>query len=67
MPTLTDTVLVQAAVAAKATGLNKFFIYRLGTEGQIPRYKAGRAVRFSIPEILQWMKKQGEIQSRETE
>ena len=64
MPTLTDTVLVKAELAAKATGLNKFFIYRLGAEGQIPRYKAGRAVRFSIPEILEWMKKQGEIQSK---
>lgn len=64
---MTDMALVKADLAAKATGLNKFYLYRLGAQGQIPRYKAGRAVRFSIPEILEWMKKQGEIQSRGTE
>jgi len=26
--------------------------------------KAGRAVRFSIPKILEWMKTQGEIQPK---
>ncbi len=61
---MTDTTLVSAAEAAQTLKLNRYYIYRLGTEGQIPRYKAGRAVRFSIPEILAWMKKQGEIQSR---
>ena len=61
---MSEIQLVKADRAAQATGLNKFFIYRLGAQGQIPRYKAGRAVRFSIPEILVWMRTQGEIPSK---
>ena len=61
---MSEIELVKVERAAQSTGLNKIFLYRLGAEGQIPRYKAGRAVRFSIPEILEWMKKQGEIQSK---
>ncbi len=55
---MTATELVKAELAAKATGLNKYFIYRLAAEGQIPCYRAGRAIRFSIPELMEWMKTQ---------
>ena len=51
-----DTQLVKAELAAKATGLNRYFLYRLAAQGRIPCYRAGRALRFSIPELLEWMK-----------
>ncbi len=57
---MTATELVKAELAAKATGLNKYFIYRLAAEGQIPSYRAGRAIRFSIPELMAWMKSQAQ-------
>ena len=54
--------LVKVSFAAKATGLNKYFLYRLANAGKIPCYRAGRAIRFSIPELLEWMKTQHQIQ-----
>ncbi len=53
-----DTELVKAGKAAKALGLNAYFIYKLASRGQIPCYRAGRALRFSIPELREWMKSQ---------
>ncbi len=50
--------LVTAELTARATGLNRYFLYRLASRGQIPCYRAGRAIRFSIPEVLTWMKDQ---------
>ncbi len=55
---MTETQLVKADLAARATGLNKFFLYRLAAERQIPCYRLRKAVRFSIPELLEWMKQQ---------
>ncbi len=55
--------LVMADLAAKATGLDKYHLYGLAAEGQIPHYRAGRAVRFSIPELLEWMKKNAEAKA----
>jgi len=60
---MTDTKLVMADLAAKATGLDKYYIYRLAATGQIPHFRSGRAVRFSIPELLEWMKKNAEAKA----
>ena len=53
-----DSGLVKAEVAAQAVGLNKFFLYRLAKEGRVPVYRAGKAVRFNVSEILAWMRTQ---------
>ncbi len=62
---MTETQLVKADLAAMATGLNKFFLYRLAAERQIPCYRLGKAVRFSIPELLEWMKKNAEAKAND--
>jgi excisionase family DNA binding protein len=54
---VTDTELVKAELAARATGLNKHFLYKLAAAGKVPCYRAGRALRFSIPELLDWMRR----------
>ena len=48
--------LAKAAETAKVTGLSKFFLYRLAAQGEIPFYRAGRAIRFNVDEVLAWMK-----------
>ena len=53
---MTDTELVMVDLASKATGLNRYYLYRLAAQKKIPHYRAGKAVRFSIPELLAWMK-----------
>jgi len=53
-----DSGLVKASTAAQAVGLNKFFLYRLAAEHKIPSYRAGKAVRFNVSEILAWMRTQ---------
>ena len=60
---MAETNLVNADPAAKAVGLDKYYLYRLAAEGQIPHYRSGRAVRFSIPELLEWMKKNAEAKA----
>ena len=57
---MTDMALVKADVAAKAMGLNKYFLYRLAAENKIPAYRIGKAVRFSVPELLAWMRERRE-------
>lgn len=51
-----DTPLVNVGLASKATGLNRYFLYRLAAQKKLPHYRAGKAVRFSIPELLAWMR-----------
>ena len=53
---MTDTELVMVDLASKATGLNRYFLYRLAAQNKLPHYRAGKAVRFSIPELLAWMR-----------
>ena len=60
---MTDTQLVMADLAAKATGLDKFYLYRLAATGQIPHYRSGRAVRFSISELLAWMRHNADVKA----
>ncbi len=55
---MSEVELVKAKPLAKVTGLNRYFIYKLAASGRIPCYRAGRAIRFSIPEVLSWMKDQ---------
>ena len=42
----------------RVTKLNRYFIYREAAAGRIPCYRAGKAVRFNIPEVLAWMRQQ---------
>ena len=58
-----DDDLVIAEEAAKAIGLNKYFVYRLAGSGQIPCYRAGRAIRFSIAELRDWMRGQATVKA----
>lgn len=44
----------------KATGISRFKWYALAREGRIPVYGCGRALRFKLSEILEWMKEQRE-------
>ena len=60
---MTDTELVKAELAARAIGLDRYFLYRLAARGLVHCYRAGRAVRFSIPELLMWMKEQGKAKA----
>ncbi len=60
---MTDHQLVMADLAAKATGLDKYYIYRLAATGQIPHFRSGRAVRFSIPELLEWMRDNANVKA----
>ena len=55
--------LVMADLAAKAIGLDKFYLYRLAATGQIPHFRSGRAVRFSIPELLEWMRDNANVKA----
>lgn len=48
--------LVKAESAAKATGLNRYFLYKAAAKRLLPHYRMGRAIRFSIPEVLDWMR-----------
>ena len=48
--------LVKVAEAAKAIGLSKFTLYRAAKAGEVPCYKQGRALRFSIEEVKEAMR-----------
>jgi len=54
--------LVKIDVASKAIGLSRNYLYRLSAEGKIPYFKAGKALRFDIAELKEWMREQA-IQS----
>jgi len=52
--------LEKVDAAAKATGLNRFTLYKLAKRGLLPHYKAGRAIRFNVKEIKHWMREQAQ-------
>ena len=60
---MTDTPLVPVGLASKATGLNRHYLYRLAAQNKVPHYRAGKAVRFSIPELLEWMRNNAEVKT----
>ena len=64
---MTDTELVNAELAARAAGVNKFSLYRAAAEGRVPCYRLGRAVRFSIRELLEWMRSQAQPRAKTNE
>jgi excisionase family DNA binding protein len=49
--------LVRVDDAAKAVGLSKFTLYKAAKAGQVPFYKQGKALRFSIRELLDAMRR----------
>src|SRR5262249_9464528 len=55
---MADLVKVQAA--AKARGLSTPFLNKQIARGDVPHHRAGRAVRFDIDELKDWMKRQAE-------
>jgi excisionase family DNA binding protein len=55
---MVSTTLVKAEIAAQAMGLSKYFLYRLAAKGEIPSYRAGKAIRFDIDELRAWMRTQ---------
>lgn len=54
------SALVDAGTVAAATKVSKGFIYRGAVAGKIPHYRAGRALRFDLDEVLAWMRRQSE-------
>ena len=50
--------LVKINEAAKAINVNKYFLYKAVASGKLFPYRAGRALRFDIEELRQWMKEQ---------
>ncbi len=56
--------LVKIATAAKAVGLSKFTLYKAVSSGRLKPYRQGRALRFDIQELRDWMKEQAEETSR---
>lgn len=58
---MSDTQLVKAELAARAIGVNRHFLYKIAAAGRgVPCYRAGRALRFSIPELREWMRQEAE-------
>ena len=49
--------LVKVADAAKAVGLSKFTLYKAAKLGHVPFYKQGKALRFSIAEVREAMRR----------
>ncbi|MCA9420454.1 MAG: excisionase family DNA-binding protein [Nitrospira sp.] len=43
---------------SSAVNLSKWYLYRAAAKG-MPHYRAGRALRFRLSEIMEWMKTQG--------
>lgn len=57
MNVLMPPPLVSTRAAAKAVGLNPFFLYR--HIHQIPAvYRAGRALRWDVEALKEWMREQ---------
>jgi len=48
--------LVRVDEAAKAVGLSKFTLYKAAKAGEVPFYKQGKALRFSIAEVREAMR-----------
>ena len=55
--------LVKVDCAAKETGLNRFTLYKMAANNQIPCYRLGRAIRFDTDELRRWMKKEPEVEN----
>ena len=60
---MTNKELVMVDLASKATGLNRHYLYRLAAQNKVPHYRAGKAVRFCIPEVLEWMRNNAEVKT----
>jgi excisionase family DNA binding protein len=50
--------LVSIDEAASAIGLSKSKLYKSAKAGKAPHYRCGRAVRFDVEELRQWMRQQ---------
>lgn len=52
--------LSMAGPAARAVGLNAHTLYKLARRNLVPCYRAGRALRFDVDEIREWMRQQAQ-------
>lgn len=50
--------LVSVDVAAEALGIGRQFLYRAVASRGAPHYRAGRALRFDVEELREWMRKE---------
>ena len=53
--------LVDVNQAAEQLGLSRHFLYRKVKAGQVPHYRAGRAVRLDLSEVRNWMRSQAQV------
>jgi len=49
---------VGADEAARLLGVNKHTLYRWAREGTVPCIRIGKAVRFRVATLLEWMEQQ---------
>ena len=49
-------ILVSVNEAAIALSVSKFWLYRAASKGMLPSYRAGKAVRFDMQELLAAMR-----------
>ena len=47
--------LIKVSALEKSTGISRFKWYALARAKKIPMYSCGRALRFRLSEIVEWM------------
>ncbi len=60
---MTSSLMITADEAAKALRISPRKLWELAKDGEIPKVKIGRSVRYDITDIKQWIIKQKEQQS----
>jgi excisionase family DNA binding protein len=53
-----EAMLTDAKVTALGLGVSRFTLYRLAAARKIPTYRCGKAIRFDMEEIREWMRQQ---------
>lgn len=53
---MTTECLVKVDEAAKALGISRFTLYKAAKAGNVPSYRQGKAIRFSIGELREAMR-----------
>ena len=61
--------LVDARQAAKALGVSPFTLYRYAKQHRLPAYRCGKALRFDVDEVRDWMRQKAaqEVVNAETQ
>lgn len=53
--------LVTAGVVAKRTGLSERHVRRLTADGELPHYRVGRAVRYRLADVEQFLEERRRV------